>query len=157
MTIGTRFAAAVLVAVAGVTLAGCAVTGDPMPVPTSEPSSSPTGGAVERDPVLRPGQSAAVNQQFFDFINEKYASANGMGDGRTIVDNLVASGFEKADMEVTPDTTAINLAVDSIIVSVRINDECLIGQFSPSGYTGIVGPLLGTGRCLVGETRAIDW
>jgi hypothetical protein len=156
-----------IVAVAGVIMVGAALSGC---VPSATPAPSPTGSEAptpvssqsaappsSRDPILRPGESAAANQQFFDFVNAALYSTQGRAPGQTIVDNLVANGFVKADMEVTPDTTAIGKVADSVVVSVRINGECLIGQFGATQYTGIRAPLLGTGSCLVGRTRPIDW
>ena len=151
--------AAAFVAVATVAvLAGC--VGDPMPVPTESASSpSPSSSSTPRPTgaVLRPGESAAANQQFFDKVNAEFRAAHGLSTSRAIIDNLVAAGFIKADMEVTPDRTAINIAADSIVFSVRIDDECLIGQFSATGYKGVLEPVLGSGKCLVGITQPIDW
>ena len=143
---------------AALALAGC-VQGPPTPIPTATPtpSASPTSVTNDANPVLRPGESAAANQQFFDATNQALQATAGKSDGRTIVDNLVNAGFVKADMEVTYDATALGIAADSIIVSVRIGDECLIGQFAPSYYRGDLLPLLGTGKCLVGLQRPIDW
>lgn len=154
----TRASLAVTAVVAVLALAGC-VQGPPAPTPTTAPtpSSSPTSVTNELNPVLRPGASAAANQQFFDATNQALQAAAGKSDGRTIVDNLVNAGFVKADMEVTYDSTALGIAADSIIVSVRIGDECLVGQFAPSYYRGDLLPLLGTGKCLVGLQRPIDW
>lgn len=146
-------------------LAGC-VSGPPAPIPTYTPtgSASPTPGptgTARSGPgpgvVLRPGGTAAQNQQFFDFVASNLFATNGFTDGRTIVDTLVAAGFVKTDMEVTYDSTAIGLRADSIVFSVRMPDECLIGQFSDAGYIGVIAPILGTGRCLVGDTKPIDW
>lgn len=153
MTIATRGAGLALIVL--LSLAGCAVV--PMPVPTAEPAPSRTPGAIVTDPVLRPGATAAANQQFFDLVGQQYQTSNGMGTSRSLVDYLVEKGFEKADLEVTPDTTAINVAADSIVVSVRIKGECLIGQFSASAYSSTIAPLLGTGKCLIGRTLPIDW
>lgn len=62
-------------------------------------------------------------------------------------------------MEVTFDRTAVDLEADSIQFSVRLHGECLIGQVGPDGdgYHSIVAPLLGSGTCLIGATRQIDW
>ncbi len=153
-----RITGLMLALVVGLLLAGC--TGEPMPTPTesrsasASPTPSPSTDAV---PEFRPNGSAAANQQYFDYVNRTLASAQGMSSGRAIVDNLVAAGFSKADMEVTDDTTALNIPVDAIQVAVRFRGECLIGQFSPAGYTGILAPILGTGTCLVGRTVPIDW
>ena len=147
--------------IVAVGIAGCegATT---MPVPTYTPTgtstatSAPTKAPVDA-PVLRPGGSAAANQQFFDFTNQAFYAAHGMSDGTSIIDNLVAAGFVKTDMELTPDSTTAGVAADSIIFSVRVNSECLIGQFSAAGYKGVEAKLLGTGGCLIGTTRPIDW
>ena len=153
-----RFAAATLTVLAVTALAGC-VQGAPMPTPTPSASSSPapTSTSIPTTPELHPEGGAAANKQFFDLVNSEFNAAHGMSDGRSIIDNLVSNGFLKADMEVTPDTTALDIPVDSIVFSVRIKGECLIGQFSAAGYTSQQAPLLGTGKCLVGITRPIDW
>ena len=139
-------------------LAAC-VGEQPMPVPTASetPSPGPTSVKPEAAPVLRPEGNAAANKQYFDFTNETLFDAKGQSDGKTIVDNLVAAGFVKSEMEVTRDETPTGEGVASIIVSVRVQGECLIGQFMGSEYRGELAPLLGTGACLVGETRPIDW
>jgi hypothetical protein len=158
MTVATRpCAAALAAAVVVISLAGC--VGDPMPVPTVPASSSPSPSSTPRPggAVLRPGESAAANQQFFDKVNSEFRAAQGMSTSRAIIDNLVAAGFIKADMEVTSETTALNIPADSIVFSVKIEDDCLIGQFSAAGYKGDLAPVLGTGKCLVGLTLPIDW
>lgn len=158
-TTGTsRALAAAVAALLAVGLAGC-VEGPPMPTPSSSPSATPTPTSTRNEvkPVLRPGQSAAANQQFFDAINRDLHGRAGRSDGETIVNTLVAAGFVKADMEVTYDATALGIQADAIIVSVRIGTECLIGQFSPGAYTGTILPVLGSGNCLVGAQKPIDW
>jgi len=158
----TRLLVAVAIAIAiGISGSGC-VAKNPAPVPTYTPARSesptPTGTpTAPADPVLRPGGSAIANQAYFMFVNSRFFATRGMSDGRSIVDNLVAAGFVKQDMELTPDQTSIGVAADSIIVSVRIKSSCLIGQFAASGYTDTLAPVLGTGGCLVGTTRPIDW
>ncbi|EAR25571.1 hypothetical protein A20C1_04871 [marine actinobacterium PHSC20C1] len=141
-----------------VVLSGCVASApEPSATPTVEASSTPSPEATPTGPILRPGEAAAANRQFFDQLNNEYFDANGRGKGRSIVDNLVENGFAKQDMEVTPDNTSIGLAADSIVVSVRIKGECLLGQFLSESYVSSIEPLLGTGGCLVGKTRAIDW
>lgn len=138
-------------------LAGCTAAPAPTPTPTVPVSATPTPTPTPTGPIIRPGASAAANQQFFDKVNTDFNAAHGMSDGKSIIDNLVAAGFRKQDMQVTTDRTSIDLPVDSIIFSVRVKGECLIGQFSSSGYHGLIAPLLGNGLCLVGTTRPIDW
>lgn len=149
-------AAASGAAIVVMSVAGCTPS-QPMPVPTEAPRPTSTPGAITVEPELRPGQSAAANQQFFDQLGALYQGSNGMGTSRSLVDFFVENGFEKADIEVTPDVTAINIAADSIVLAVRIKGECLVAQFSASGYSSTIAPVLGTGKCLVGETLPIDW
>ena len=86
-------------------------------------------------------------------------ATNPAAGGRDFIDALVAAGFDKAAMQVTSDTTTIGDPADSIQFAVRFQDECLVGQYGPKseGYHGAVRPMLGTGRCLDGQTRPIDW
>lgn len=149
--------AAVLAVALVATLAGC-TGGAPTPVPTYTPSSSATSTPTPAaGPQLRPGDTAEANKEYFDAVNTAFYAAHGKSDGRSIIDNLVAAGFRKQDMEVTPDTTSIGEGADSIIFSIRVKGECLVGQFNGAGYHGVIGPLLSTGGCLVGTTRPIDW
>lgn len=156
-----RSAVILAVSLAVGVLSGCITPApEPMPVPTSSSSASSTptpSDEPERIPELRPDGSAAANHQYFDYLNQAYWDAYGKGTGTDIVTNLANNGFIKADMEITFDNTAINIPADSIVVSVRIKGECLVGQFGPNKYTSVLAPLLGTGKCLVGVTRPIDW
>jgi hypothetical protein len=85
-------------------------------------------------------------------------ASNPKPTGREFIDNLVKAGFDKANMEVTPDKTAIGLTADAIEFSVKFGKECLVGQKGEEfGFTAVVVPVIETGTCLVGKTRAIDW
>lgn len=146
--------AVVLAAVGALALTSCIGEPEPQPTPTEQPSSGPT---PEPDPELDPEGSAEDNLAYFDFVNRGFIGDGTAIDGRAFIDNLVNAGFAKADMEVTPDRTAINGAADNVQFSVRINGTCLIGQYGNVGYASTTGALLETGRCLVGTTRPIDW
>ena len=157
--------------IAGTVMVGlvACVGSTPNPAMTASPSapsasstpttaSSPTPSAPAR-PVLSPAGTAEDNKPFFDDVNQQFFIASGsvIPDGRAVIDNLVNLGFVKADMQVTPNRTAIDLPVDSLVFSVLMGDECLIGQYSAMGYSTIIAPKLTTGSCLVGLTRTIDW
>lgn len=152
--------AAAGLALAGVmVLAGCGPAG---PAPTPEQSTTSAGtpaptSTAPAEPELVPGGTAAENLAYFDKVNSAFLSTNGKGTSQLIIDNLVAAGFSKQDMEVTRDRTAIDLETESIIFSVRIKGECLVGDLQVSSYKSMVAPLLGTGSCLVGATLPIDW
>ena len=136
--------------------------------PTSNPTatSTPDDGMIQaptstptEQPVHVAGGTAEQNKPIFDATNQQYftAAGNVIPEGRGVIDNLVSVGFDKSAMQVTPDRTAIDLPVDSLIFSVLIGDECLVGQFGALGYSTIVAPKLATGSCLIGLTRTIDW
>ncbi|MCK2027309.1 hypothetical protein KZC56_13445 [Microbacterium sp. SSW1-47] len=81
-------------------------------------------------------------------------------EGRAYIDALVAGGFDRTAMQVTPDQTTVGNPVESLQFSVRWGEEsCLVGQVGPSTgqVVAVVMPQLAEGRCLVGTTRPIDW
>jgi hypothetical protein len=140
-------------ALAALVLAGCVDA----PAPTPEPTTAPTTAPGTTEPELDLEGTAADNVEYFDAVNAELIAAGGTLDGRAFIDNLIAAGFPKSDMEVTSDVTAINGAADNIQFAVRLNGGCLIGQYGNVGYASTTASLLATGRCLVGQTRLIDW
>ncbi|MDR6970317.1 DUF6993 domain-containing protein [Leifsonia shinshuensis] len=154
------FAASAAVALG---LAGCAGAPAPSASPAAStavavPSPAPTASAPAAI-ALVPGGTAEQNLPYFDQVNHATLAANPNAQGRDFIDALVAAGFQKSDMQVTVDTTTIGLKANSIQFSVRMGDTCLIGQngADAGGYWSEVVPVLSTGTCLVGQTRAIDW
>jgi hypothetical protein len=165
-----RFGTSAALAIVGVALVlgttGCTFAGA---APTASPPSGTPSASVEPQPeprptptaapALRPALSASENLTFFDSVNLAVVAANGSAGGRDFIDALAAAGFDRAAMEVTADTTTIGDPSDSIQFAVLFQGECLVGQFGPAsgGYHSAVRPALGTGGCLVGQTRPIDW
>jgi hypothetical protein len=155
-------AAPVLVLAAA--LAGCSsaapVPSAVAPSATAPPSATASPGrtaAPAPAPSYRPDGTAQANKAWFDAVNTKLFAANAGANGRAIIDSLVSAGFDKAAMQVTPDKTSINGGVDSILFSVKIGDSCLLGQHGGGGYSSAVEKALGSGLCLIGKTRTIDW
>lgn len=147
-------AAILLVAAGALTLAGCVDAPTPQPTPTSAPSTAPSAPA---EPEIDLEGTAKENLPYFDQVNGELIAAGGTLDGRAFIDNLVAAGYPKTDLEVTNDRTAINGPADNIQFAVRLNGTCLIGQYGNIGYASTALDMLSTGRCLVGATRPIDW
>ncbi|HEV7956226.1 MAG TPA: hypothetical protein VGP10_03600 [Marisediminicola sp.] len=148
-------------AVAGVILgatllAGC---GEEAPrEPRPDPSDAPSASAEPTDdPSLIVDGTASENLPYFDLVNSRLLAEGVHPGGREIIDNLVASGFDRAAMQLTPDKTSIGRDVDSLQFAVKWGEDCLIGQTSDAGYVGIVGPATGATGCLIGTTRTIDW
>lgn len=154
-----RTAGVALAALLGLTvLVGCVDQGTPEPSATSTESATPTPTPTpEPDPEINLEGTAGQNRPYFDLVNLRLIDAGGTLNGRAFIDNLVAAGYPREAMELTPDRTSTGAKADSIQFSVQLNGTCLIGQFGNIGYTSAYGKVLGTGRCLVGTTRPIDW
>ena len=133
-------------------LSGCA--SKPTPVAETPRTVAPAPAAA-----MVPGGTADQNLPFFNLTNEKVVAANASAGSHAFIDGLVAAGFVKASMEVTADQTTVGLPVASVQFAVHLGPSCLIGQYGPdsNGYHGVVTPVLGTGKCLVGDTIAITW
>ena len=133
----------------------------PEPMPSTSlaaPTPTPVPSTPAPAPTLDAAGGAAANKAFFDAVNQQVLAQDSAAGGRAFIDALASAGFDKGAMEVTPDRTAADLAADSIQFSIRFPDGCLLGQAGPAtGYDSLVTKVLGTGRCLMGTTRAIDW
>lgn len=157
---GTGGATGIAIAcAAAIMLTGCSASPEPKVSPSASPSATQTPAPVKTPLAFAPDKSAADNLAYFTSLAAQVAAVDSNAGGRAFVDALVVGGFDKAAMQVTPDRTSIDLAADSVQFSVQLNGECLIGQFGPAsdGVHTMVAPLLGTGTCLVGATRQIDW
>jgi hypothetical protein len=151
-------AAATLLAFA---LAGCVqgprVAPTPLPLPDA-PSATPTSTNTPA-PVatFNPDGSAAANLAYFNKVGHALLDSHESSDGETIVNWFVAHGFNKKAMEITPDKTSIGLQAWNIEFSVNMNGTCLIGQAGNVKFQSTAQPLLATGKCLIGQTRTINW
>jgi hypothetical protein len=156
-TLSGVLAAAALVLV----LAGC-VPESPAATTSSTPTATGTTTPTPSDappPALVPNGTAAENKPFFDYLNNQaIAAAGGQPDGPAFINSLRAGGFAVETMELTPDITTVGVKADSVQFSVHASDACLIGQWgNVGGYTSVVAAPLSTGKCFIGQTRAIDF
>ena len=152
------FVAATLAVVLTAGLASCApgdreATPDASETPVA-PLPTPSG---EAQAAFDPDANATVNKPLFDAINKAVIEKSGSRTGKKFTVALAAAGFPLDRMELTPDRTAVDLAADSVIFSVQIGEECLIGQYGVKGYDSTIAPMLGSSKCLIGVTRKIDW
>jgi hypothetical protein len=139
-------------------LAGCVLNAKVVPsaIPTPTPSGTSSAVAI---PTYNPTGTASDNLAYFDAVGHTLLDSNptASAQGETIVNWFVAHGFNKKNMEVTPDTTSIGLAAWNIDFSVRFGKTCLLGQAGNVGFQSAVVPVLATGKCLIGQTRVIDF
>ena len=156
-----RFAVSALAGAAlVVALAACTGTSPGQPSASASPSTPATARPTpSAPPTLSPQLSASENLPYFDSVNTAVVAGKADAGGRDFIDALVAAGFDKSQMQVTADRTSVDLQADSVQFAVLFQGECLVGQYGPAsgGYHSAVRPALGTGGCLVGETRPIDW
>ncbi|MFJ4039025.1 DUF6993 domain-containing protein [Microbacterium sp. NPDC090007] len=164
--IGRPLAVLALAAVLG--LAGC-TSESPVPAPSAStdqpapevqsPSAAASSSAGPAAPALVPDGSAEDNLPFFSQVVAGVWSGPDQVSGRAYVDALAAAGFDKTAMQVTADYSTIGNAAESIEFSVRLEEDCLVGQVGPSIGDPVttVLPGLSSGGCLIGQTRPIDW
>ena len=160
MTIQRSAIALSLGSVAILLLAGC-VQNAPSATPTTAtavPSASSTTSAV---PTYNANGTASDNLAYFNKVGQalfKSTQASAASSqGELIVNWFVDHGFNKSNMEVTPDKTSIGLAAWNIDFSVRFGKTCILGQAGNVGFQSSVVPVLATGKCLIGLTRPINW
>jgi hypothetical protein len=156
---GFRVAAPLVLAAAlGLALAGCTPEATPSPAPTTQaaaptPTATPTAAPAAYDP----NAGAEANKPAFDQVNQGVIAANSAAGGADFVLALRAAGFDSGAMQLTPDITTVGVKADSVQFSVRLSDGCLVGQYGQGTYESQVMPALGTGACLIGQTRPIDF
>jgi len=144
-------------------LTGCsAFAGGATPTPTATATATapPTiAPGVEvlptAAPELHPDGTAEQNKLFWDATIESYWQRFGLGSTQTMIDLLLGVGFAPGILEITYDYTAIGLGVDSIEVSARFSDACLLAVVRAERWASAVMPVLGTGKCLVGDQYPI--
>jgi hypothetical protein len=154
----SRFAAVVAAAIVlSVALVGCVQAAPKTPHTRSATASATPTPTATADPTFKPDGTAQDNKAYFDFVNNRLFATNGSALGKDIIDNLVTAGFTKADMQVTPDKTSIGAGADSVLFSVRIGSQCLLGQHGGGGYSSAIASVLANNVCLIGLTRPINW
>jgi len=143
----------------GISLTACTIDQKGPAATSSASSTASPEASASSDARLVPNGSASDNLAYFNLLAGAVTPANSGADGRAYIDALLAGGFDRNAMQVTFDRTQADLVADSILFSVNVADECLIGQNGPAsdGFHSVVAPLLSTGLCLVGTTRPIDW
>ena len=75
---------------------------------------------------------------------------SGVPDTDRVVEVLEAAGFPAERIEVTASVTPTGLDADSLDVAVRLDDECLVGQFMDGYRSEVLDPV--NDACLIGQT-----
>lgn len=143
-------------------LSGCSLTTSPAATPaqtawTLEPVG-PTTAPTTTGPALSRADShasATRNRPVFDAAMRSLLKSKGDPDGPAAVGALAAAGFAKSSMQYSAATTSAHLTPGSILVSVQLGKECIVGQWGVqvNGYHSFIAPALGSGGCLVGGSN----
>lgn len=141
------------------------ITGCSQAAPTAEPTETSENTSIEPSsspaPKFISRGTAQQNEEYFRYVLRKAIREGAQVNGVEMVNALSAAGFDRTLMQVSFDETQTSLRADNIFVSVRVNDQCLIGQIvtSDKSVTADVQPAIGPDKtvCLIGQTRPIDW
>lgn len=152
-----RLFAGVASMVAVAALSACAAP-PVAPTPSATPSESASVDPFGPQPDYIAGGTAIDNKPLFDWAIGKASLYPSPDPGHVLIDWLVEVGFDKAAMQVTPSISGTGQPADQVVVSVQIGSSCLIGQrMLDMTVTSTVESALGSGGCLIGEKRKIDW
>ena len=151
-----RTIAVTLAAVSALALGGCAP--EAVVTPSATPTPSVSVDPFGPKPDYFPEGTAVDNRPLFDWVLGHTVLIDAKDPGRLMVKALVEAGFNKAAMQLTPSISGTGKPADSIIVSVQFNKSCLMGQrMLDKSFSSSVESALGSGGCLVGKTRKIEW
>ncbi|PPG58394.1 hypothetical protein C5C27_10660 [Rathayibacter sp. AY2B7] len=141
-----------------VCLSGCTSPSAPDPVVSSSTAEAPAPAESTAPVAFVPGGTTEQNLPVFEQTLRAAAEPDPEVSGSSVVDALVAAGFSRESMQLTADETSVGLDADSVQVSVKLGESCLIGQYGPKsgGVRAVIAAPIATGACLVGRTVPID-
>jgi hypothetical protein len=141
-----------------VCLAGCTSPSAPDPVVSSSAAEAPAPVESTAPVAFVPGGTTEQNLPVFEQTLRAAAEPDPEVSGSSVVDALVAAGFSRESMQLTADETSVGLDADSVQVSVKLGESCLIGQYGPKsgGVRAVIAAPIATGACLVGRTVPIE-
>ncbi|PPG38630.1 DUF6993 domain-containing protein [Rathayibacter sp. AY2B5] len=141
-----------------VCLSGCTSPSAPDPVVSSSAAEAPAPAESAAPVAFVPGGTTEQNLPVFEQTLRAAAEPDPEVSGSSVVDALVAAGFSRESMQLTADETSVGLDADSVQVSVKLGESCLIGQYGPKsgGVRTVIAAPIATGACLVGRTVPIQ-
>ncbi|KAB1661355.1 hypothetical protein F8O07_05350 [Pseudoclavibacter sp. CFCC 13796] len=126
-----------------VALAGCAQTNNASAPSTPAPAPSAA--------VWAPGGTAKQNLPAFQSLLQPLTNDDKVPTTQSVVDAVHSVGVTNDQIQVTPDRTPKDLDADNLSVSVKIDDQCLVGQYHRGRFDAVVAAPI-NGACLVGNT-----
>lgn len=109
----------------------------------------------EPDPLVVPTGSASENLDAFRFHLQRSGAGKPEPVMSEITSALVSAGFDPSMITHTSAETRTGLPAESIVVSIEIQEECLLGQFGESWLEVVVAPKVGN-VCIIGDTDRVE-
>lgn len=151
-----RAIAASVVVVSALALGGCAPT--PVVTPSATPTPSVSVDPFGPKPEFFPEGTAVENKPLFDWVLGHAVLVETKDPGKKMAKALIAEGFLAKNMQLTPSKSGTGAPADMVIISVQLGKSCLMGQrMLDKSFTSTIESALGSGGCLIGETREVKW
>lgn len=145
--------AIVTAALSFIVLSGCSLLEGPKPDSVVRQAPEPPKNEV----VYVPDGKAEDNLPYFTKVMLDYSRGDGVVQGEPITNTLADAGFKREDMQVSQDNDPFGNAAESIYISVRFDQESLVGQIIAEGRQVIVEQLDALGKnkdqCLIVQPR----
>ena len=117
---------------------------------------TPTGSiAPAQLPAFDAARGARGNMALFGgTIRNQVAKRGWLVPTERVAHALIAAGFSRKGIEISPNYTSLGMKPDSITVAVKLDKECIIGQYGPAfnDVAVSVAPVLTSGGCLLGRS-----
>lgn len=117
---------------------------------------APTGSLA---PAVLPAFDKARGAQgnmvlFSGTIREQVKKSGWLVPTERVAHALIAAGFSRKGIEISPNYTSLGMKPDSITVAVKLDKQCIIGQYGPAfnDVAVSVAPVLTSGGCLLGRS-----
>ncbi|PPF80233.1 hypothetical protein C5E02_06245 [Rathayibacter rathayi] len=140
-----------------VCLGGCTAPEAPQP-DTSTAASQEAVPESAAPAAYVPGGTTEQNLPAFEQTLRSAAEPDPGVGGSRVVQALIAAGFPRESLQMTADETSVGLDADSVQVSVKLGESCLVGQYGPKsgGVRAVIAAPIATGACLVGRTVPLE-
>ncbi|MHA7178144.1 DUF6993 domain-containing protein [Arthrobacter sp. Sr24] len=154
---GVRAVGLTILLAASMALSGCSLLpgATPTPAPVSTVSNAPAetdAQAPESKPVEAVSAADAMSGKLKSSLG-KLASTTKAPNREQMMAAVLEAGADKENVELSIDITPTGLAVDAIESATLVGEECVIGQVRDGNVAVTILPVLGSGRCFVGDTH----
>lgn len=142
-------------AVIAISLAGCSLLDGPTP----ERPDRPVVVAPDEEATYVEGGSAEDNLPVFLKTLSDASKQEGAFESRALAQRFIDVGFAVESMQVSQDRTKTDLETESMFVSARFGDQCIVGQIVTADRTieAEIMPTVGPDNdlCLIGKTEPL--